>query len=215
MSGSRKKWSRRAVVAACVTLSAAFGAAAVIASGSPAGAQRRRYRQTTQVYMIQKRIPAKLSEDALLRWARSNQTKRLQETPGGEIPQRKWQFDVITSFREPPNDMEFHVLFYDVHDGPPRFIREMSMFVNDRTQRTYVQQMRLDRPAFRPNRNYEMVITVRRTEMARHRFALLGAVEARSGEVSFTAEETRDTGRRRTSGGSERGGDDGIERAAE
>lgn len=199
-----------------MALSAAAGAAVVIAArGEPASAQRRG-RQTTQIYMVQKRVPAKLSEEQLIRWARSASTKRLVETQDGEIRSRKWNFQIITSFRQPPNDMEFHMLFYDVHDGPPRFIREMSMFVNDRTQRTYVQQMRLDRPSFRPNRNYEMVVTVRRTEMARLRFALLGQEEARSGEVSFTDEDTREPGGRRHGGAPPGGGgDDGIERAAE
>lgn len=213
MGALRKRWSRRWIVGTSVALSAALGVALVLVDvGEPASAQRRG-RQTTLVYMVQKRIPAKLTEDQLLRWARSNSSKRLQETPEGEIRTRKWRFDVITNFRQPPNDSEFHILFYDIHDGPARFVRDLSMFVSDRTQRTYVQQVRLDRPAFRPNRNYEMVVTVRRQEVARHRFALLGEEEARSGEVSFSAEDTREPGGRRPGSGDS--GGDGIERAAD
>ncbi|MCC7538035.1 MAG: hypothetical protein IT379_17550 [Deltaproteobacteria bacterium] len=214
MGGRRRWWSRRWVVGASVVLSAVLGAVVMVtAGGETASAQRGR--GGTQIYMVQKRRPAKMTEEQLLRWARSASTKRLAETPEGEIRTRKWRFEIITRFRNPPDDREFHMLFYDIHDvGQRRFISEMSMFINDRTQRTYVQQARLDRPAFRPNRNYEMVITIRRQEVARHRFALIGQEEARSGEVSFTDEDTRDPSQRR--GGSSRDtGGDGIERAAD
>ncbi len=101
---------------------------------------------------------------------------------------------MITAFNRPPGDLEFHVLFYDIEDGARRFISDMSTFVNDRSQKTFVQRLRLERgdgrhDGFQPNRRMELVVTVRRREVGRKRFALIGEEIARTGRVDFSEGE--------------------------
>lgn len=143
-----------------------------------------------QVYLTQSKIPSKLTEKGLLGFARTNHQKLLHETTDAEIKQRKWKANLVVSFSRPVNDMEFTVLFYDIHDGPRRFVEDMGTMVNDKKQKTFVQPITLYRPNFKPNRNMEMVVTVRREEVARLKFGVLGEEIKRSGEVSFSDAET-------------------------
>jgi hypothetical protein len=96
---------------------------------------------------------------------------------------------MVVSFNAPVNDMEFQVLFYDVQDGPRRFVNDMSTMVNDRSQKTFVQKVTLPRPGFKPNRQMELVVTVKRAEVGRLRFGVVGEEIKRSGEVSFSDTE--------------------------
>ncbi len=160
--------------------------AALLCGVRPAEAQRLR----AQVFLTQQEVPRNLSERQLLGWARRSQSMRLHETREAELDDREWRANLVISFNRPPGDLEFHVLFYDTEDGPRRFLRDMSTYVNDPQQKTYVQRIRLERPEFEPNRRTEMVVTVRRAEVARKSFHLLGEERRRSGEVSFSEEET-------------------------
>ena len=142
-----------------------------------------------QIYLVQATIPKQLTEKALIGFARKNANKLLHETKEGEVKTRKWKSDMVVTFTKPVDDMEFQVLFYDIHDGPRRFINDMSIMVDDRKQKTFVQKITLPRPAFKPNRQMEMVATVRREEVGRLKFGVLGEEIKRSGEVSFSDKE--------------------------
>jgi len=141
-----------------------------------------------QIYLTQAQIPHGLSEKALLGFARGHNVKLLQETTG-DIKTRKWKANLVVSFSAPVDDMEFTVLFYDVHDGPRRFVEDMSTMVSNRKDKTFVQTISLPRPAFKPNRNMELVVTVRRAEVARLKFGVVGEEPKRSGTVSFEDDE--------------------------
>lgn len=142
-----------------------------------------------QVYLTQAKIPGGLSEKALLGFARGHNAKVLQETTG-DVKDRKWKANLVVSFNRPIDDMEFQVLFYDIHDGPRRFIEDMSTMVSNRKDKTFVQSVTLPRPAFKPNRNMELVVTVRHEEVGRLKFGVVGEAPKRSGTVSFSDEET-------------------------
>jgi len=146
-------------------------------------------RLSARVFLVQAQIPGRLSERAMLGFARGHQSSRLVETQEPDITQRAWIAQMVTSFNHSPNDLEFHVLFYDTEEGGRRFVDDMSTFVNDRAQRTFVQRLRLRRPQFRPNRRMELVVTVDRQEVGRLAFAVLGEEARRTGEVSFTDDE--------------------------
>jgi hypothetical protein len=139
-----------------------------------------------QIYLVQATIPKTLTEKSLIAFARRNANKLLRETPEGEVKTRKWKADMVVSFSRPVDDMEFQVLFYDIHDGPRRFVNDMSIMVNDRDQKTFVQKVTLPRPSFKPNRQMEMVVTVKREEVGRLKFGVVGEEIRRSGEVSFS-----------------------------
>lgn len=141
-----------------------------------------------QIYLVQSAIPKSLNEKGLIAFARRNSAKLLREG-SGDVKTRKWKADMVIAFNAPVDDMEFTVLFYDIHDGARRFVNDMAMMVNDRKQRTFVQKVTLPRPNFKPNRNMEMVVTVRRAEVGRMKFGVVGEEIRRSGEVSFSDKE--------------------------
>jgi hypothetical protein len=67
----------------------------------------------------------------------------------------------------------------------------MSTMINKRNEKTFVQQISLDRPPFKPNRQMELVVTVKRAEVGTLRFGVLGEEIKRSGEVSFSDDDTK------------------------
>jgi hypothetical protein len=148
-------------------------------------------RLKASVYIVQAKIPNKLTERGLIGFARSHNTKRLRETNEPKLDDRSWQANLVVAFNQPPGDLEFQVLFYDIHDGPRRLVEDLSTFVNDRSQKTYLQKFKLERPRFKPNRNMELVVVVRRQEVARMKFGVLGQAVRRSGTVDFSDEEAK------------------------
>jgi len=147
-------------------------------------------RLRARIYLTQNRIPRSLTERGLIRFARGHNARRLREVTDRPIPEREWKAEMVTSFNRSVGDTEFQVLFYDIEDGPRRFLGPpLATFVNDRTQRTFVQRIRMRRPQFKPNRRMEMVITVRRQEVGRTRFEVIGERIRHSGEVTFSEED--------------------------
>ncbi len=166
-----------------LVLVAAFGLFADLAEAAG--------RLKAQVYIVQAKIPRKLTEKGLIRFARSHNSKRLRETNEPKLDDRSWKANLVVAFNQPPGDLEFQVLFYDVHDGPRRLVEDLSTFVNDRSQKTYLQKISLSRKRFKPNRNMELVVVVRRQEVARMKFGVLGQEPRRSGTVDFSDDEAR------------------------
>jgi hypothetical protein len=158
------------------------------ASAAPAPVEGQRRLRATLV-ITQAAIPRDLSEAALLRFARGHASKIMNETDEADIATRRWPGNLIVQFTSAPSDIEFHALFYDIEDGPRNFVDDMSIYVHDDSQRTYVQRLNLARPRFRPNRRMEMVVTVRHEEVGTLRFELRGEEIRRSGMVDFTDEE--------------------------
>ncbi|MBX3251926.1 MAG: hypothetical protein KF901_32410 [Myxococcales bacterium] len=155
-------------------------AGAVVFRGD-AGAQRLR----ANIFLTQHEIPRNLTEQGLIGFARRNAARRLREGTDRPIPQREWTSNMVTSFNTPPGDLEFQVLFYDIQEGD-RFIGpSLSTFINNRQEKTFLQRIRLERPRFRPNRRMELRVVVRRQEVGRQRFELVGEEVRHSGEVTF------------------------------
>jgi hypothetical protein len=172
---------RKLASAVCATFS--VGLAALAWSGSEA-AQAASLK--ANVFLVQAAVPKTLTEKALIGFARSHSNKILRESTDAEVKARKWKAEMIVSFNMPVDDMEFGILFYDIHDGPRRFVDDMSAMLSDRKQKTFVQKLTLSRPQFKPNRNMELIVTVRRAEVGRLRFGMTGEEIKRSGEVSFS-----------------------------
>jgi hypothetical protein len=142
------------------------------------------------IYLTQAKIPGGLTEKGLLGFARSNSMKFLHETDDAEVKQRKWKANMVVGFSRPVDDMEFQVLFYDIQDGPRRAVEDMSTMVRDRANKTFVQPITLGRPTFKPNRQMELVVTVKHEEVGTLKFGVVGEEIKRSGQVSFSDDET-------------------------
>ncbi len=166
----------------------AFGMALDVPGGGRAEAGRG---LRARVYLVQRALPRRGSERALLRFARAHHSSRLRETNESDPRDRKWEANLVVHFDRPPGDLEFHVLFYDTQDGAPRFVDDMAVYLNSREQRTYVQRLVLPRPKFKPERRMELVVTVGRKEVARRSFQLRGERRGNTGEVAFSEEEVR------------------------
>lgn len=145
-----------------------------------------------KIFLTQRGIPRSLNEAGVLRFARENKATRLLESKDAPIKERQWRASLVASFNAPVRDSEFEVLFYDIQTAERKFIAPaMTVFVNDTSQKTIVHKMYLNRPQFEPNRRLEMVVTVRRQEVGRYRFQILGDRVQQSGEVTFSDDETR------------------------
>ena len=145
-----------------------------------------------RLFLTQKGIPRSLSEGGVIRFAQAHKATRLRESDDAPVEERQWRATMVVRFNRPVGDSEFEVLFYDIQTPERRFIAPaMTVFVNDRSQRTIVHKLRLKRPQFEPNRRLEMVVTVRRQEVGRYRFQILGDRVQHSGEVTFTDDEAR------------------------
>jgi hypothetical protein len=145
-----------------------------------------------KIYLTQKGISRTLSESGVIRFASANKATRLREDSSMPVEDRQWRANLVVRFNRPVGDSEFEVLFYDIQTPERKFIAPtMTVFVNDRNQRTIVHKLRLRRPQFEPNRRIEMVVTVRRQEVGRYRFQILGDRVQHSGEVTFSDDEAR------------------------
>jgi len=171
---------------------AATALAAVVSSVTPWQEAGAASGLRARIFLTQKGVPRSLSESGVVRFAQGNKATRLQETTDAPIEDRQWRATLVVNFNAPVGDSEFEVLFYDIQTDERKFIAPaMTVFVNDRTQRTIVHKLHLKRPQFEPNRRLEMVVTVRRQEVGRYRFQILGDRVQHSGEVTFTDDEAR------------------------
>lgn len=143
-----------------------------------------------KVTLTQAKIPGKLNERGLLQFVESHRTTRLTESKEQKLEERRFTAEMVTRFNGVPGDLEFHVLFYDVHDGSRQFVEDMSTFIDDRTQKVFLSRISLPRPRFKPNRRMELVITVRRAEVGSLKFTTDGEEVRRSGVVNFGDSET-------------------------
>ena len=166
--------------------------AAVISSVTPWQGADAAQGLKARIYLTQKGVPRSLSEAGVIRFAHANKATRLRETGDTPIEDRQWRATLVANFNRPVGDSEFEVLFYDIQTAERKFIAPtMTVFLSDRNQRTIVHKLRLNRPQFEPNRRLEMVVTVRRQEVGRYRFQILGDRVQHSGEVTFSDDEAR------------------------
>lgn len=171
---------------------AATALAAVVSSVTPWQGADAASGLRAKIFLTQKGVPGSLSESGVIRFAQSNKATRLLESSDAPVEDRHWRATLVANFNQPVGDSEFEVLFYDIQTAERKFIAPtMTVFVNDRSQRTIVHKMRLKRPQFEPNRRIEMVVTVRRQEVGRYRFQILGDRVQHGGEVTFSDDEAR------------------------
>jgi hypothetical protein len=170
---------RRPIAVFSLVLGTVFALTALAPLEVEAGALK------ANVFLTQNKIPKELSEKGLIGFVRSHKTGRLRESTESKLEERKFMAEMVTQFNAAPNDLEFHVLFYDVHDGARVFVEDMSTFIDDRSQKVYLQRIKLPRPRFKPNRRMELVVVVKRAEVGSLKFITEGEEVRHSGTVSF------------------------------
>jgi hypothetical protein len=137
------------------------------------------------VYLTQHKIPNGLTERGLIGFASGHKAARLQETTEEKLEERKFIAEMVTQFNQPPGDLEFHVLFYDITEGSRKFIEDMSTYIQDKKQRVYVNKIKLPRTRFKANRKMELVVTVKHVEVGSLKFIVDGEEKRNTGVVDF------------------------------
>ena len=141
-----------------------------------------------EIYFTQASIPARLSEQGLKGFMRGHHTRNIQEEPD----HKNWKFNLGVFLSRPAGDLEAHLLFYDVERGREEFVSEMTVFLSDRDENTFLQPVRLERPMFKPMNRYMAALQIKRQRLAKKDFQLVGQRDERTGQVSFSDAETQD-----------------------
>lgn len=131
-------------------------------------------RLKAQIYMTQEKIPRRLTEKDLLAFVRKHRTKRIEETKIAEIKDRSWKSNLVIAFNGVLGALEFELVFYDIQKGVRILVERQSILVNNQNQKTYVERLNLKRPLYKPNRQLELVVEVRRQVAGRLRFSTQG-----------------------------------------
>jgi len=169
--------------------------AALLATVSPMHRAFAQVRAT--LFVVAGDLPRGLgSSDQVLRYARGHRARTLNESNEPERDQRHWNATVVTQFTRPFTDRNFTLLFYDVTDNPRAMVGSpMDIFVRG-AETIVASDVRMERPRFRPARDIEIVLTVRRQEAGRVRVRLNGEVPRGNGSLDFTSGDPDATGRR-------------------
>lgn len=174
-----RSFARPALVAASL--------AALVAAASPIGLAFAQSVRAT-LFVVAGDLPRSLgSSDQVLRYARSHRARSLRESNEAEMDQRHWNATVVTQFARPFQDRNFTLLFYDVTDSPRSMVGSpMDIYVRGGDS-IVATDVRMERPRFRPNRDIEVVLTVRHAEAGRVRVRIEGEVRQGNGSLDFTA----------------------------
>lgn len=142
------------------------------------------FRRTIRLFT--RSVPSSFgSDDQATSWYRTFAVERVPRADDGT-----WSFHAVVFLAEPLADFEAQLVFYDVSDGPRRFIRTVDAMVGDRNARVIKKRVVLRSPEFHPQRYYEVVATRQRREVTRAtRFFTGGAVDRGPQSVTFTEEE--------------------------
>lgn len=139
------------------------------------------------VYVVGGTVPHSIaSASGLLSYARSHRARQLQESTAEPMNERHWYADVVVQFSRPLTERSFTILVNDVTDGTPSLVGGPVDSMVGRDQTVIVQNIRIDRPRARPNRDVQVVVTVHRTEVGRANVRLVGEVPRSSGSLDFT-----------------------------
>jgi hypothetical protein len=169
---------------ALATLSIAVLSLAIVGT-SPAQAPAR-----ATISVLGEPVPSTVqSLQQLTRFARSHRATRLNELfTDRPFEQRRWEATLVIQFSRPITEFEYQILYYDVTVPSDRRLVSgpEDVRVSSRTETTFVHDVRMPRSRFRPNRDIELVINVRRQEAGKVRFRIVGEAVQNSGEVDFT-----------------------------
>ena len=127
-----------------------------------------------KIYMTQEKIPRKLTEKELVAFVKKHQTKRLEETKDSNIKKRIWKANVVFAFKRPLGAMEFDLVFYEIKRGVRILVERRNTLLNDSTQKTYLEKIKLRRPSYKPNRKMVLAVEVNRAEVGRFKFSTIG-----------------------------------------
>jgi hypothetical protein len=94
---------------------------------------------------------------------------------------------MVLEFARPLTGLEYQVAYYDVtNPADRRLVTTSDIRVQSRSETVFVNDVRLPRSEFRPNRDIDIVIRVDRRDAGHVQVHLVGEELQRSNEIDFT-----------------------------
>ncbi len=146
-----------------------------------------------QVFLFQEKLPDQGSKRGkrfnLIKFAKRHRAKFLKETEEAKLRDRRWIAKMVVAFPKPPGDSQLNLVYYDISSGR-RFITSQTVFLRgSRTEKHFLQTIKLYREEFIPNRPVELVVTMGQYEVGRTKFTPRGAVPKRNNKIDFSDDE--------------------------
>jgi hypothetical protein len=135
------------------------------------------------------RVPSNVGDlRALKRYARGHRATRFNELFTDRPPsERRWELTMVLEFARPLTGLEYQVAYYDVtNPADRRLVTTSDIRVQSRSETVFVNDVRLPRSEFRPNRDIDIVIRVDRRDAGHVQVHLVGEELQRSNEIDFT-----------------------------
>jgi hypothetical protein len=139
-----------------------------------------------QIMLSKKRFPLSAKSKAAYTAAiRKQSAKAFHE----DKEKQQWKIYFAAFLKQPLNDVEYVVKFYEVGRGGQHLIGASEAFNDTRGQREIISNIVLDRKSFGVNKELLMTIENRGKVYASGRFKILGQGERFTGKVDFSEEE--------------------------
>jgi hypothetical protein len=120
-----------------------------------------------QILLLKKRPPGYFkSQSGFIQFLRSNSISTISENE-----EQTWTFETMAFFKQPLEDYEVEMVFYDVEYGTGkdqrRFVTSYSQYTQDRNTRSVSGKTKLIRPEFDAYKRYMIVAQNRGKELAK------------------------------------------------
>ena len=129
------------------------------------------------------------SESSYVAQLKKHSSDRFQENEA----KKEWKIFYAAFFKQPLNDMEVTVKFYDVSGGGKRMVQAYEQYLNGRGERALRGKFNLPRSAdtYEANTRILLVIENRKRVLASKTFYLEGRKRSFSGKVVFSEEDAQ------------------------
>lgn len=117
------------------------------------------------------------SEEAYIDAIKKNTRDRIKE----DKEAKQWRVCFAAFFKQPPNDLEVGVRFYDVTNGAKRLVSTLEQYLGSATMRAYVSELNLPRGdgtnGYDPNTKIQMIMESHGRILADTTFYIVGEVK--------------------------------------
>ena len=177
---THSRLARAAYIAAAIGLVAALG--------KPAAARNPEDVFRGHIITSKKSIPTTArSKGAYISKLRKLKTTRFWE----DKAKKRWKVYYAAFFNHPLNDLEVTIKIYDISNGGQHLLTSFQQYVNRRGTRSLTSNVTLARADFGVNKKLLMVMENHGHALASTRFAILGEGPHYTGNVDFSADDTK------------------------
>ena len=145
-----------------------------------------------RIIITANRLPTRFGSQGAFIAAVRNQSDRQGLAQGGKGQRSRGVEDrVHRVLRQPLNDNEITVKFWEIGPGQQRYVAGDEQYMRDKASRIFASSIQLAKPDFETNKKYSMTIERGGRVLARTEFWLRGKGANYSGKVEFSDEEAK------------------------